>query len=143
MAAGVEANIYNALLWRLQTLVFVPAMPIAGANVPFPPAGQTKPEAYLEVTYLPNRTVTRTVGPGRQWHRGIFQVNLHMSSKVVSGLAKPLEKADQIVAHYPKDLIIYESGIRVKISRKPYAIPMPPKDGSLMVPVTIEYESFN
>jgi hypothetical protein len=141
MATGIEANIFLALITRLQALVFTPALLIAGPNVPFPAAGQTKPKDYLDVTYLPNRTTTRTVGPGRQQHRGIMQVSVHWSSS--TGIIIPMQKADQIIAHFPKDLLLFESGIRVKIYRKPYAIPMPPQDGSLIVPVTIEYESFN
>lgn len=141
MASGVEANIFLALITRLQALVFTPALQIAGPNVPFPAAGQTKPANYLEVTYLPNRTTTRTVGPGKQQHRGIMQVTVHYSSG--TGIINPLQIADQIIAHFPKDLVLYQSGVRVKIWRKPYAIPMAPESGSLMVPVTIEYESFN
>jgi len=141
MATGVEANIWLALITRLQALVFTPALAIAGPNVPFPAAGQTKPKDYLEVTFLPNRTITRTVGPGRQQHRGIMQVTVHYSSG--TGIINPLQIADKIIAHFPKDLVLFQSDIRVKIWRKPYATPLPPQDGSLMVPVTIEYESYH
>jgi hypothetical protein len=141
MPSGVEANIFKAMIDRLLLLTFTPAQAIAAPNIPFPAAGQTKPKDYLEVTFLPNATTTRTVGPGRQQHRGIMQVSVHYGSG--TGIVIPLQRADQIVAHFPKDLILFESGVRVKIYRKPYAIPMPPANGSLMVPVTIQYESFN
>ncbi|MDX1000686.1 hypothetical protein GOE20_07080 [Sinorhizobium medicae] len=74
MPTGVEANIFKALMDRLLALTLTPAQAIAAPNVAFPPAGQTKPKDYLEVTFLPNPTTTRTVGPGRQQHRGIMQV---------------------------------------------------------------------
>jgi len=141
MASGVESNIWLALITRLQTLVLTPALQIAGPNVPFPAPGQTKPKDFLEVTYLPNRTLTRTVGPGRQQHRGLMQVTVHYSSG--TGIINPMQIADKIIDHFPKDLRLFAGGVAVKIWRKPYAIPLPPQDGSLMVPVTIEYESFN
>lgn len=140
MPTGVEANIFKALMDRLVSLTFTPAQPIAAPFISFPPAGQTKPKDYLEVVFLPSPTRTRTVGPGRQQHRGIMQVNVHYSSG--TGIIVPLQRADQIVAHFPKDLILYESGVKVKVNRKPYAIPLPPANGSLMVPVTIQYETF-
>lgn len=140
MPTGVEANIWLALITRLQALTFTPPLAIAAPFVTFPPAGQTKPKDYLEVVFLPGPTRTRTVGPGRQQHRGIMQVNVHYSSG--TGIITPLQRADQIVAHFPKDLILYESGVKVKVNRKPYAIPLPPANGSLMVPVTISYETF-
>ena len=141
MPTGVEANIFQALVKHLLTLTFTPAQPIAAPNVAFPPAGQTKPKDYLEVTFLPNATNTRTVGQGSQQHRGIMQVSVHFGSG--TGIIIPMQRADLIIAHFPKDLVLYESGIRVKIYRKPYQTPMPPQNGSLIVPVTIQYESFN
>lgn len=141
MATGVEANIFLALITHLQQLTFSPALQIAGPNVPFPAAGQTKPKDYLEVNHIPNRTITRSVGKGRQQHRGIFQVTVHYSSG--TGIINPLQIADKVIEHFPKDLVLFQGGIRVKIWRKPYAIPLAPEAGSLMVPVTIEYESYN
>ncbi|TCV66279.1 phage tail terminator-like protein [Neorhizobium sp. S3-V5DH] len=143
MPLGVEANIFRALSDRLQTLVFTPALSIAWPNIPFPAAGQQMPNSYIEVIYLPNRTNTRTLAnSGHQQHRGIFQVSLHMNKAANTGMRVPLEKADQIVAHFPLGLVLHESGIKVKIYRKPYQIPQPPRDGWLTVPVTIEYEAY-
>ncbi|MEH3108897.1 MAG: phage tail terminator-like protein [Agrobacterium cavarae] len=141
MPVGVEANIFRALIEHLLNLTFTPALLIAAPNVVFPPIGQSKPRDFLEVTYLPNSTTTRTVGEGRQMHRGIMQVTVHYSSG--TGIIKPMEIADRIIAHFPLGLVLYESGIRVKIYRKPYQTPLPPESGSLLVPVTIQYESFN
>ena len=140
MATGVEANILDALSTRLASLVFNPAWPIAWPNVDFPPNGQTKPREYLDVAFLPNRTVTRTLSPGRQQHRGIFQVTVHHRDG--AGMVKPLQIADQIIAHFPLGLILDQGGVRLKIYRKPYAIPQPPQKGSVTVPVTIEYETY-
>jgi hypothetical protein len=140
MATGVEANIFAALSSRLSSLVLNPTLPISWPNLEFPLPGQTKPKEYLEVNYLPNRTNTRTLSAGRQQHRGIFQVSVHHRDG--AGMVKPLQIADQITAHFPLGLILDQSGVRVKIYRKPYAIPQPPQNGSLMVPVTVEYETF-
>ncbi|HEV7436865.1 MAG TPA: DUF4128 domain-containing protein [Pseudorhizobium sp.] len=140
MATGVEANIFAALSSRLPTLVLNPALPIAWPNLQFPPDGVTKPKEYLEIFFLPNRTVTRTLSPGHQQHRGIFQVTVHHRDG--AGMVKPLQFADQIIAHFPLGLILDQSGVRLKIYRKPYAIPQPPQNGSVTVPVTIEYETY-
>ncbi len=142
MATGVEANIFLALYKRLQTLTFSPALPIAGPNVVFPPAGQTKPKDYLEMTFLPNATRTRTLaGDGKKQHFGILQISVHCGSK--TGIIDVMQWADMIVAHFPLGLILYEGGKKVKITRKPYSTVLPPEGGSIMVPVTISYESFN
>lgn len=143
MPAGTEANIFRALSDRLQTLFFTPALPIAWPNIAFPAAGQTLPSAYLEVVFLPNRTSTRTLAAsGSQQHRGILQVSLHMNGKATTGIRVPHEKADQVIAHFPLGLKLFESGVAVKIYRKPYGIPMPVKDGWFTIPVTIEYEAY-
>lgn len=146
MATGVEANIYGALSTRLAALVFNPAWPIAWPNIDFPPKGPDgkqppKPPRFLEVNFLPNRTVTRTLSQGRQQHRGIYQVTVHHPSGEES-LVNPLQIADKIIAHFPLGLILDQSGVRLKIYRKPYAIPQPPQNGSVTVPVTIEYETY-
>lgn len=143
MPAGVEANVYKALTDRLQTLAFSPALPIAWPNITFPATGSTLPNAYLQVDFLPNRTNTRTLAAsGSQQHRGILQVTLHMNTKAATGVRVPHEKADQIIAHYPLGLKLFESGVAVKVYRKPYGIPMPVKDGWFSIPVTIEYEAY-
>lgn len=143
MAAGVEANIFAALSARLSLLTFTPALPIAWPNVTFPAAGQQMPNAYLEVTFLPNRTTTRTLAAsGSQQHRGILQVTVHTSTKDSVGITKQLERADRVIEHFPLGLKLFQAGIGVKIYRKPYGIPMPPKDGWLSIPVTIEYETY-
>jgi hypothetical protein len=142
MPAGVEANIFRALSDRLQSLAFAPVLPIAWPNIKFPSSG-TLPNAYLEVNFLPNRTNTRTLAAGgRQQHRGIFQVTLHMNSVANTGVRVPHEKADQIVDHFPLGLEMFESGIKIKIYRKPYGIPQPPDAGWFSIPVTIEYEAY-
>jgi hypothetical protein len=142
MPSGVEANIFLALYKRLQTLTFTPALAIAGPNVAFPPVGQTKPEDYLEMTFLQNATNTRSVsGSGSQQHMGILQVSVHCGSK--TGIIDAMQWADMIIDHFPFGLVLFEGGKKVKISRKPYQIVQPPESGSLMVPVTIPYESFN
>lgn len=143
MPAGVEANIFKALADRLQLLVFTPSLPIAWPNIKFPASEQPLPPAYLQVDFLPNRTNTRTLAAtGRQQHRGIFQVTLHMSTKANAGIKVPHEKADQIIDHYPLGLKLFESGVGVKIFRKPYGQPQPPNDGWFSIPVTIEYETY-
>lgn len=143
MPAGVEANIYLALATRLQGLALSPALPIAWPNIDFPAEGENLPDAYLEVSFLPNRTNTRTLAAsGSQQHRGIFQISLHMNSQANAGVQVPMETADQIIEHFPLGLKLYESGVSVKIYRKPYGIPQAPNDGWFSIPITVEFETY-
>lgn len=140
MPSGVEANIFRALMEHLMTLVFTPALPIAAPNVVFPPAGQTKPDNYLSVTFLPNRTDTLSIGNGHQRHQGILQVSVFWKSG--NGIVKPLDVADRIIKHFAKGTVLEGQGLKVKIGRKPWAAPPLQDAAYIQVPVSIEYVTF-
>ena len=100
-AVGVESQITEALLQRLATLTFSPALQVAWPNVPFPVAGQTKPDTYLEAHQL--RADTQTIGINA-WddHAGIFQVDVVYSKQ--DGAIKSTQIADAVAAHFPRNL---------------------------------------
>lgn len=139
MATGTDAIIMDLLLQKLATLN--PALPISYPGVNFPPPGQTKPESYIEVTFLPNRTITRTVGEGHQQHQGILQATVIDRPGI--GLVKPLDTADRIIQHFAKGTTLDGQGVRVKIGRKPWAAAPLQTAEAVRVPVSIEYRSFN
>jgi hypothetical protein len=139
MAAGTDAIIMSLLLDRLALMT--PALPIALPGIPFPAGGAIKPDSYLQATFVPNRTVTRTVGPGRQQHIGIIQISVW--EKAGRGQVKPLETAGRIISHFAKGTSLEGQGVRVKIDRKPWAAPPLQDAAYVQVPVTVEYVSFN
>src|SRR5690606_41015641 len=100
MATGTEASILTAMLTHLGTLTFSPALAVAYPGVNFPAAGQTKPDNYLSVSFIPNRTDTLSIGEGHQRHQGLLQVSVYWKSGV--GLVKPLEAADKVIQHFAK-----------------------------------------
>jgi hypothetical protein len=139
MAVGTDAIIMDLLLGKLAALT--PALPIAYPGVNFPPNGGTKPDSYLQATFVPNRTITRTVGSGHQQHIGILQISVWW--KAGAGITKPLDVADRIIKHFAKGTVLQGQGIKVKIGRKPY-VASPLQDvGYVQVPVSVEYVSFN
>lgn len=141
MATGTDAIILAALLDHLGTLVFSPALKIAMPGVNFPTAGQSKPDNYLAVSFLPNRTASMAVGVGPNVHFGLLQVSVLWKSG--AGLVKPLDAADRVITHFAKNTVLFSAGRKVKISRKPWAASPLQEDDRVLIPVSIPYESSN
>lgn len=141
MATGTEAVILAALLDHLGTLTFSPALAIAYPGVTFPPAGQQKPDNYLQVSFLPNRTDTLSVGKGRQMHQGILQVSVYWKAGL--GYVKPLDVADRIIEHFAKGTRLVSNDVKVKIDRKPWVSGPLQEPDRVQFPITILYRSFN
>lgn len=137
MAVGTDAVIMDLLLQRLSTMT--PALPIAYPNVN-PSWGSNNPDSYLRATFVPNRTVTRTVGAGHQQHMGLMMVSVWW--KAGAGLTKPLDVADRIIKHFAKGTVLEGQGLKVKIGRKPWAAPPLQDAAYIQVPVSIEYVTF-
>lgn len=141
MATGTEASILTAMLSHLGTLTLSPAMAVAYPGVNFPPAGQTKPDNYLSVTFLPNRTDTLSIGNGHQRHQGILQVSVIWKSG--NGIVKPLEVADAIIRHFDKGTRLRSGAVVIQIDRKPWAAGPLQEQDRVQIPITIPYTSFN
>ena len=141
MAIGTEAIILAALLDHLGTLTFSPALAVAYPGVTFPPAGEQKPDNYLQVSFLPNRTTTLSVGKGRQMHQGILQISVFWNAG--EGHVKPLDAADQIIKHFAKGTKLFSGGVKVQIDNKPWVSGPLQEPDRVQFPITILYRSFN
>lgn len=141
MAQGIEATILAALLDHLGTLTFSPALPVAYPGVTFPKAGQQKPDNYLQVSFLPNRTATLSVSKGRQMHQGILQISVFW--KAGEGHVKPLDAADRIIQHFTKGTRLISGAVKIKIDNKPWVSGPLQETDRVQFPVTIPYRSFN
>ena len=141
MATGTDAIILAALLDHLAGLALSPAPAVALPGIAFPPAGQEKPESYLQVSFLPNGTETLSVGNGRQMHQGILQVSVYWKAGV--GLIKPLDVADRIIGHFAKGTRLVSNDVTVKVDRKPWVSGPLQEPDRVQFPVTIPYRSFN
>jgi len=140
MATKTDAIILAALLDRLATLTFSPALQIAQPGIDFPAAGQTKPDNYLAAFFFPNRTTNTELGSGPEQHRGIMQVSVFWKKGV--GHVKPLDVAGAIIDHFAKGTTLYKSGVKIVIDRKPYAASIIEETDRVQVPVTVSYHSF-
>lgn len=140
MAVWTDAIIMSALLDRLGTLALTPVLPIAMPGIDFPKPGQTKPDNYLQATFLPNVTTNSELGAGQEQHRGILQVSVYWKKGV--GHIKPLEAAGLIIDHFAKGTTLHSGGLKVVIDRKPYASSPLEETDRVHIPVTIQYHSF-
>lgn len=138
-AVGVESQITEALLQRLATLTLSPVLQVAYPNVPFPAAGASKPDTYLEAHQL--RAETQAIGISA-WneHAGIFQIDVVY--KAQDGAIKPTQIADAVAAHFPRNLRLSNGSVRVDINEPP-AIAAPIPDAPYTrTPVSIRYRVF-
>lgn len=141
MATGTDAIILSALLDRLGSLAFTPALQIAHPGLDFPAAGQTKPDNYLAAFFFPNRTTNSEIGSGQEQHLGILQVSVFWEKGV--GHIKPLETAAAIIDHFAKGTTLHKDGLKVVIDRKPYASSIIEETDRVQVPVTVSYHAFS
>jgi len=139
MAAGTDATIYEALCKHLIDLNA--GFDIAFPGVDYPQPGQTKAANYLRVDFIPNTTTNSELGAGQEQHRGIFQVSIYWKAGVA--VIDPLETAQTIINHFHKGTTLYEAGLKIQISRKPYLASPFPDDGRMKTPITIQYQAFS
>lgn len=140
MATGPDAIILAAMLAHLEQLTFSPALQIAMPGIDFPASGQTKPDNYLSVFFMPNETTNSELGAGQEQHRGMIQVSVFWKKGV--GHIKPMEAADKIIAHFAKGTTLYSGGLKIIIDRKPYAASPLQETDRVQVPVTVRYHAF-
>ena len=137
MATSTDAMIFTALGTHLRTMADV--LPVAGPNVGFPAAGQTKPGKFLELLFLPNRTRQITLGDDPQQKLGILQVSVMWP--IGSGIPDALDVAGQIINRF-KNQTLFASGVRITISSEPWASSPIQDVDRMKVPVTIPYHAF-
>ena len=139
MATGTDALILAALLDHLAALIFTPPLPVAQPGIAFPPPGEDKPDNYLAVTFLPNRTRQVTLGDDPQQKRGLLQVSVYW--KAGAGLVKPLDASGLVIDHF-NNKTLFASGVKITISGEPWASGPIQEDDRVQIPVTIPYTAF-
>jgi hypothetical protein len=139
----VEEAIQLALLKAVEAYYegATPKLPIAWPNRTFTPPADGS--SYLEVRILPNRNTRLFLGSNEESMRmGILQVNL--ISQFDKGPGAGIQIAGQIVAAFPQDRVLRESGVKVQLTKTPDVGPAVanPNGTNWIVPVSIYYEAF-
>lgn len=140
MATSTEAMILAALLDHLKTLVFSPVLPVAEPGIAFPAIGNTKPDNYLAVYFLPNQTRQVTLGSDPQQKRGLLQVSVFW--KAGAGLIKPLDVAGAVVAHFANQRLTTGNGTVITVYADPWAASPIQEDDRVQIPVTVPWSAF-
>ncbi|NTG07151.1 phage tail terminator-like protein [Rhizobium rhizogenes] len=137
MATGTDAMIFSALATHLRNMPN--ALPISGPNVTFPAPGASKPDTFLKLDFLPNRTRQITLGPDPQQKVGMLQVSVMWP--VGNGLTDALDVAGQIIDRF-KNQVLFASGVKITISSEPWAASPIQDVDRLNIPVTVPYIAF-
>lgn len=141
-ATYAETKVLEALLGRLATLSYTPALPVEWPDTEFerPTSG-----GYLRPSHLPAPTQqVELFEAGRNDHTGNFQVSVFFpgGTKEAPTLRPAYEVAGAICAHFKRGSDIAREGIIVTVSGPPY--PSPPLSdtpGWFHLPVTIPYRA--
>lgn len=138
----VETAIWLALRGRIETIPG--AMPMAWPNEAFTPPrdanGVSVP--YLRIDMIPNTTQRVFIGstdPHR--YRGILQIGV--MARLNQNLAVGMEIAGDVADHFPADLRLTAHDVTVRVTSHPSLGPAQPQATHLMIPVSIEFESYH
>jgi hypothetical protein len=71
---------------------------------------------------------------------GIYQVTVHWP--ILKGNLEPIQLAGEIAAHFAADTKMIYSGETVRSMKRPTVERPVKQDPDLLVPVTVEYESY-
>lgn len=136
-----EAKIEAALLGRLATLTFTPAIAVAWPGVTFPAPGQEKPANYLRVEH-DAINVARPFLSATGRHRGSLFVSACLALGTPTTTAR--DTAGRIAAHFPADHEMTVEGVTVRIMQTPTVAGgyRDDADQRWRVPVIIEYEAW-
>jgi len=129
-----EAQVVAALMARVKKLALTPALPVLYRERPT----RTRPEAYVEVDYLPNRSERRYLSGGRLDRSGILQLTLCLP--IGSHEITHRERAAQVAAHFPADLRLTEGAMIVVIEKTDIGRGLP-DGGHWRTPVSVYYRS--
>jgi hypothetical protein len=137
MATSTDTMIFHALVDLLKTVPGLP--PIAGHNLDFPAPGNSKPQKFVAIAFMPNRTRQITMTDDPQQKMGMLQATVMWPKG--QGIDGPLDVAGAIIDTF-KDRTLFASGIRITISSEPWAATPLQGEDMLNVPVTIPYIAF-
>lgn len=141
MADETDTKIIKTLFTHLEALTTDPPLEIAWPEVNHPRHGNSKPDEFLEVQFLPNQPRQITLGSDPQELRGILQVSVKWKSG--NGIIDALNVAGQIIKHF-KDQVLFsaDGSVRVVIDGVPWASPNIPDGARMKWPVSIPYHAF-
>jgi hypothetical protein len=135
---GIEAEIEDALLYRLSQLVFSPAIPVAYPGVAYDPTGV---DTYIEAHFFTaptDRLAVNTNAPHD--HTGLLQLSLR--TKPGQGDISPRILASQILAHFAEDAPIDRNTVRVKVLGRGTAAAGRLDGAWWHIPITIKWQCF-
>ena len=143
----IKTKIWLALRARVESLVLSPVHPIAWPNENFTPTtagGVLAP--YLEVMHLPNTTDRLFINRGdANRFAGILQVSAMYRLGLPHGETIAGEIAGLVAAHFPADLYLPYSDIRLRVTKEPDVAQGFRDDDTTRwkTPVSIRYEILN
>jgi hypothetical protein len=136
-ATGVPAIIEDLLLTRATLMATQgPALPVA-----LPDAAFTVPTSgkYLEVRHLPNQPAWQSLASdGPTVEQGILNIIVHW--KKTQGSIASKNVVGQVMAFFPKGLMLTSPGIIIKVYRKPWHS-QPLIDTDTQTAISIPYQA--
>jgi hypothetical protein len=134
---SIETAIWLALKGRVQTLPLSPMPPISFPNESFKKPNGT----YLRVTHIPNMNRRILIGSAGPHHR-LSLLQIDVFAPLNQNVAVAVEMAGQIAQHFPTDLRITAHGVTARVMQAPTVGQPMLDDTHVMVPVTIQVETF-
>lgn len=146
-APTIETKISEAIRARVASLPMAATYTIVWTDGPLPKKPNGEPETsytpdprkrYLRVTWTPNQTQRQFIG-SKDPHRrpGVLQIDVF--GTVSQGSPRAIEVAGQVAQHFPADLKLSFSGVKVRVLRAP-SVFAPFIGAHVQVPVVVELE---
>lgn len=133
-----QSDVVAALLRKLGTLTFSPALPVVNPNIEAPdevPAGN-----YLAASVFPVSSEQIELGEtGINRHTGLFQVSVFWALK--TGLIKPMQVADAIALAFKRGTILTENSVTVTMDGPPFIAPAQREATRFQIPVRVSYRA--
>jgi hypothetical protein len=135
----IEEKIQKALYNKAAGLAALTSLPVYWSNmIEKPPEGGAP---YLQVTHFPNETGRLFLrGSDPSHFKGILQVLV--AYPLDAGELPASALAGKVGAYFQADEMLWESGLKVQITRKPSVGSGVPTKVSWEVPVSVPYEAF-
>jgi hypothetical protein len=133
----VETKIWLALKARATAMAAALGLPVAWPNESF-----AKPATdWLRVTHIPN-TNTRRFLRGSDAHRRLSLLQIDYMGQLDYKLAVSREKGGLVASYFPADYVMIFDGVKSRVAKAPDVAQSIPEDTHVMVPVTIQIETF-
>lgn len=142
MPEPVEVAIESALLSRAQAFAAAqsPALAISLPNIAFTPPTAGQNVKWLRATFLPAPTASLPVGSGSDRYYGIMQLDVFYGQG--AGEYAPGRIASAVIEYFKRGTAMTKDGFTVRVYRRPSRGPMIKDDPWMMIPVSINFETF-